>query len=94
MSKRLDIRDFESEAEYWEAFKEDRRKKRWQNRDNSLVILKERNVEFKLLDEKTGHYRVGRFDFWPTTGVFYCQSTKEKGRGVFELIKVLGPLKS
>lgn len=36
------------------------------------------------------HLVIGDFDFWPSTGLFKNRKTGKKGRGVFNLIKVLG----
>jgi len=77
------------DAEIWKQIKEDGQKKRWKNHENSIAILFERGIEFRELNQATAHYRVGEFDFWPTTGKFYNQKTKQKGRGVFNLIKLI-----
>lgn len=75
------------ENEDWEQHKKDRRKKRWQNNDQSMRLLENSGIDYEILNASLGHYRVGDFDFWATTGKFYNQKTKEKGRGVFNLIK-------
>jgi hypothetical protein len=76
---------------FWKQLKEESKKKRWDNQKKSLEILKENNIPVKMLNEESAHYRVGQFDFWPTTGKYYNQKTKEKGRGVFNLIRKLKP---
>ena len=63
--------------------------KKKDNVEKSLSLLKEKRIEVKTLNEYLRHYRVGRFDYWPSTGLFWCGKTKEKGRGVFNLIKKL-----
>lgn len=75
------------DAEIWNAIKEEGRQKRWDNRDKSLAILKERGIPIEELDEGSAHYRVDGWSFWPTTGKFYNPKTGERGRGVFNLIK-------
>lgn len=76
------------EFEMWNLHKVERREKRWDNFHKSCQVLKDRGIMFKVLSEKEGHLRVGDYwSFWPTTGKFYNQKTKEKGRGVFNLIK-------
>jgi hypothetical protein len=73
--------------ETWEKLKEYNRQKKLENEKKSIKILKDKGFEIKILNEYTSHYRIKDFDFWPTTGKFYNQSTGEKGRGVFNLIK-------
>lgn len=79
----------QEESEYWRQYKEERAEKKKQNTENSLRILKDKGYTVKTLNEHTRHYRVGEFDYWPSTGKFYNQKTGEKGRGVFKLIKKL-----
>ena len=78
------------EGEIWGEIKKERQEKKWQNEKKSLDILREKGIEFEVLSEESAHYRVGQFDFWPTTGKFYNQRTAEGGRGVFNLLKRLG----
>lgn len=83
-----------SDWEYAEAFKalrEEGRKKRASNLDNSLRLLYSMGVEFKLLSST--HARVGEFDFWPSTGLFIHIKTKKRGRGVHKLIRIQKELK-
>lgn len=83
-----------SDSEMWAAIKAEGQKKRWSNYEKSCQILKDRGIPFKVLSEGGGHLRVGdHWSFWPTTGKFYNQKTKEKGRGVFNLINKLSPSK-
>ena len=73
----------------WEKSREDSYKKRWGNNEKSLKILNDKGIVYKILNASLAHYRVGDFDFWATTGKFYNQKTKQKGRGVFNLIKLV-----
>lgn len=41
------------------------------------------------MSEIAGHYRIGDFDFWPSTGKYMERSTKKTGRGVFNILKKL-----
>jgi hypothetical protein len=82
-----------SDSEIWLSYHEGRTAKRWDNHKHSLQLLTDKGVHFKCLNESIGHYRVGDWDFWPTTGKFYNSKTGEKGRGVFELLKVVAPHK-
>lgn len=77
------------DSEMWAERKQQSKVKKLKNIIGSLYILEERKIEYKILNESLGHYRVIDFDFWPSTGKFYNQKTKEKGRGVFNLIKRL-----
>lgn len=80
----------ESESSSWARIKEDSKKKRWNNYEKSTGILASKGISFRVLDQKTGHLRVEeRYDFWATTGMFIEMKTRQKGRGVFELIKAL-----
>ena len=53
------------------------------------IIERLNGIEFVVLSEECKHLRVGAFDFWPSTGKFYNQKTKHKGRGVFNLMKLV-----
>lgn len=79
------------DGEMWAAVHEENKQKKLQNEKQSIAILRKRGIEFKMLSESSAHYRVGDFDFWPTTGKFYNQKTGERGRGVFTLLKKIKP---
>jgi hypothetical protein len=74
-------------GDYFKAYKEIRKKKKSDNLENSLKILKENGITIEQLNQHM--YRVDRFNFWPTTGKYYDPKTNEKGRGVFNLMKAL-----
>lgn len=77
-----------SDWEYAEAFRalrEEGKKKRASNLANSPNLLTAASVPFKLLSET--HARVGEYDFWPSTGLFIHTKTKQRGRGVHNLIR-------
>ena len=71
----------------WEGYQEERRAKKSQNLEYSLALFYARGIKIKKLSQ--WHYRVEKYDFWPTTGMFMHIVTKEKGRGVFNLIRKL-----
>jgi hypothetical protein len=75
------------DGEMWAAIKEEGQKKRWKNFDASLTILQKRGIKFQILNESNAHCRIGKWDFWPTTGKFINRKTHKTGRGVFNLIK-------
>ena len=77
------------EGDIWRAVNEANTKKRWDNKENSLKLLNQREIKYICLSEGEAHYRIGDFDFWPTTGKFINRKTKKSGRGVFNLIKIL-----
>ncbi len=74
-------------AEMFRDLKKISQEKKANNEKNSLNILKQNGIEYKVLNEASKHYRVMDFDYWPSTGKFYNQKTGEKGRGIFNLIK-------
>jgi hypothetical protein len=74
-------------TEYWRDIRAAGQKKRAENLQKSLAILKEHGIEFKTLSEI--HLRIGDFDYWPSTGLFINLKTKRRGRGVFNLIRKL-----
>lgn len=81
-----------SDWEYAEAFKamrEEGRKKRASNLENSLSMLGAMGILFSQLSPT--HLRVGQYDFWPSTGLFIHTKTKQKGRGIRNLLKKVKP---
>ena len=81
--------EFADESEKWEAYRKESQKRRWDNFKKSCEILDRERISYHMLDEKGGHLRIGRFDFWPTTGKFYDPHKKEVGRGIFNLLKII-----
>ena len=77
------------EGDVWREIKKINTDKRWSNDKSSIEILKRKKIEYKVLNASLSHYKVGDWDFWATTGKFYNQKTKRKGRGVFNLLKEL-----
>jgi len=76
-------------GEYWRdvspVLKEESRKKKDNNQEKSLKLLEKCGFKAKKISEY--HFRVGRYDFWPRTGVFINMRSQTKGRGVFNLLK-------
>lgn len=79
----------QEEGDFWRKFKKDSQEKRWSNNENSLKLLQEKGIKYQTLDSTIGHYRIGDFDFWATTGKFYNRKLKKAGRGVFNLIRLI-----
>lgn len=74
-------------AEAFKDWKKESQQKRMENNKNSTRILESLKIEF--VRHSLDHLHVAQFDFWPTTGLFIHRQTKERGRGVFNLIKAL-----
>lgn len=77
-------------AESFRILKEESKKKRAYNRQNSTEILQSKSVEFE--SKNCGAHLIvnGRdclIDFWPGTGKFISRNGK-KGRGVRNLLKL------
>lgn len=75
------------DSEMWRAYKARSQEKKKNNQHSSLQILNSKNIPYKLLSAASCHYKVGDYNYWPTTGKFYNQKTGERGRGVYKLIK-------
>lgn len=75
------------EGEIWSEIREAGQKKRNANYISSLALLKSKGVQFR--EYPNGHVKIGDWNFWASTGKFYNEVTKEKGRGVFNLLKKL-----
>ena len=69
----------------FKAQKKEKQKKRAQNLVYSLELLRSEGIEYQTLSPH--HYRVGPFDFWPSTGKFIHRESKRAGRGVRGLIR-------
>jgi hypothetical protein len=75
-------------GEMYAEWKKEKQEKKIANHDNSIELLKEKKVPFKMFSND--HLRVGEYDFWPSTGLFIHLKTKKRGRGVFNLLKKIG----
>lgn len=80
------INGFNSEEEY-EAHK--RREKKQNNAQWSTNFLREKWIEFIVLNQSNWHLRVWDFDFYPTTWLFVNTKTKKKWRWVRNLVNLL-----
>lgn len=74
-------------SEYWEDRKSWLNEKKQNNLNQSIQIIENKNIEYKKLSDT--HYRVKNYDFYPTTGLYINITTKKRGRGVFNLIKLI-----
>jgi hypothetical protein len=71
---------------------EESKRRRASHRKNSAEILRAHGVPFEL---KSGgvHLVIGEppfADFWPGTGLWISRGGRIRGRGVFNLLKVIG----
>lgn len=79
-------------GEIFGAMREISRQKKANNRKGSVEILKQNKINF--VEKNNGIHLIveGRFDFYPSTGLFIERATKKTGRGVFNLIKKISPI--
>jgi hypothetical protein len=77
------------DGEMWAAIRKDSQAKRHRNEESSVRMLQDAGIPFRVLSFSSSHYRVGPYDYWPTTGKFYDQKRQLGGRGVRNLIKLL-----
>jgi hypothetical protein len=75
------------------AWREQKNEKKRNNREYSTQLLIDNGVAF---EEKNGgahlivESKSGKIDFWPSTGLYMCRESGRKGRGVRNLLKVVG----
>lgn len=77
------------EIEDWKEYHTERDAKRKNNQKSSVQILKERKIAFEVMNEGNGHYRVGEYDIWVSTGKFVHRKNQVWGRGIFNLLKLI-----
>lgn len=68
----------------FKAMREENQAKRASNLAHSVEALKACGINFKTLSEH--HFRIGEFDFWPSTGKWINTRTKRHGRGLVSLL--------
>jgi len=78
-------------GDLWREHREHKQEKKRSNITSSIHLIEKLADESKLELKKLSneHYRIGLYDFWPSTGRYMHVTTKKKGRGVFNLIKLL-----
>lgn len=54
---------------------------------NSISLLEVKGIEYKKLNEY--HYRIGVYDFWPSTDKFLNRHTGEFGHSIFVLLDLI-----
>jgi len=79
-------------GDVWKEVNQYRKEKRELNRQNSADILKEKGIHFERKN-MGAHLIINHnnkiVDFWPGTGKWIIRKTNKKGRGIFNLLKVL-----
>lgn len=78
-------------GEFWRDVKPELKKESQEKRANnlmqSLALLEQNAIPYNQLSPT--HVRVKNHDYWPSTGLFINILTKRRGRGIFNLIKIL-----
>lgn len=73
----------------FKAWNEEKKAKKLSNAENSLRLLKEKGIEYELLSSNGPHLRIGDYDFWASTGLFVHRKSKQRGRGIHNLLRRL-----
>lgn len=60
----------------------------------SLDILDRNEIDYKILSKNGPHILVEEFDYWASTGLFINRKTKKRGRGIFNLLRIINESKS
>lgn len=66
-----------------------KKEKKFQNLEYAINVLKD--YEYRQADEYL--FKVGPFDFWPSTGLFINRETGKKGRGINNLLPLIEKFK-
>lgn len=69
----------------------DKKAKKESNLQDSLATLRARGHSYTQLSDS--HFRVGGYDFWPSTGKWKRVGAKAGGRGILGLLVKLEPKK-
>ena len=74
-------------AETYNALRHYRSIKRYKNKISSTEILTKHGIPF--ISKSNGVHLIvsGRYDYWPSTGLYINRETGKRKRGVFNLIK-------
>lgn len=76
-------------GETFKAWDEEKTLKKRSNSESSISILKENGIVYKILSTNGPHLRIGEYDFWAGTGLWINRKSRKRGRGIFNLLKVL-----
>lgn len=68
----------------WKKYKQERKKN---NFHHAIGVIEDSQIFFKQLSDT--HLRILEWDFWPSTGLYIHTKTKKRGRGVYNLMKLI-----
>ena len=72
-------------GELFKAIKSNQKQDRAFNLETALVVLDDLKIKYERFN--SNHFRIGDIDFWATTGLFLNTKTRERGRGIANLLK-------
>ncbi|CAI6072870.1 hypothetical protein [Cohnella sp. JJ-181] len=75
-------------GDYWRDAKEHQQRSKWEAYDRCREEIVSSGVPFT--EKANGHFIIGEFDFWATTGLYIHRKTKRRGRGVKNLLALIG----
>lgn len=75
--------------EMYQALKEDQKIEKEERLSRNIMILKMAGVNYRLVNEY--HLRIGKWNFYPSTGKFNNGFTRdsERGLGIIEFLKII-----
>jgi hypothetical protein len=76
-------------GETFKEYRKMRKEKKIKNIHTSLDILDRNEIDYKILSMNGPHILVEGFDYWASTGLFINRKTKKRGRGIFNLLKLI-----
>ena len=74
------------EGDFWRYVKAARKAKRAANTVASTDLLTQNGIEFESKNFGAHLFVSGRFDFWPSSGLYIDRATGKRSRGVMKLI--------
>jgi hypothetical protein len=75
-------------GEYWKDVNDYYQAKRCSNTIHSTEILKRAGVQFESYNNGAHLIVSGKFDFWPSTGLFIDRITRKRNRGIHNLLRL------
>ena len=76
-------------GDYWRDTRGYYQEKRAKNTASSTAILEREKIPFTSHNGGVHLVICDAWDFWPSTGLFIERATGKKGRGVFNLLKLI-----
>lgn len=81
--------EYASDDDIWKAHNAASKERRARNREQSPKILQNRRIPFTVHNNGWHLVVMGSVDFWPGTGLWRVRNTKQQGRGVMNLIRMI-----